>query len=236
MAVRVVSAPATYIGPAADAAAMVGEAQAGDYYFADDTGVMYRKSVAGAWVAIVDSDVAVHAAAVDPHTVYRLESADHTHLATGAQAGLLTPAALAGDTGWTTWTPTVTQSGAIGSTKAPTFCFYKQIGKTVICTGVITVNATGSAAGSNAVLVSLPVNALFRSATTNREYVGVARVWDNSNTLQYPSWAYINSATTLGFLEIVSTTPRVVGATAGGFVEALAADDRIDFSAVYEGV
>ncbi len=35
------------------------------------------------------SDLAVHVAASDPHTGYRLESADHTHQSTGAQAGTL---------------------------------------------------------------------------------------------------------------------------------------------------
>lgn len=41
-----------------------------------------------------DTDLTTHAGAADPHTGYRLESADHDHSATGAQAGTLTAAAL----------------------------------------------------------------------------------------------------------------------------------------------
>lgn len=37
----------------------------------------------------IDTDIGTHVAAVDPHTGYRLESADHTHQSTGAQAGKL---------------------------------------------------------------------------------------------------------------------------------------------------
>jgi len=43
--------------------------------------------------AVADSKdvtaIATHAAEADPHTGYRLESADHTHLTTGAQGGVL---------------------------------------------------------------------------------------------------------------------------------------------------
>lgn len=40
--------------------------------------------------------VATHAGAVDPHTGYRLESADHTHATTGLQAGQVAHSALTG--------------------------------------------------------------------------------------------------------------------------------------------
>ena len=39
--------------------------------------------------AEVTTEIATHAAAADPHTGYRLESADHSHQSTGAQAGQL---------------------------------------------------------------------------------------------------------------------------------------------------
>lgn len=52
MAVEVSKSNAPYIGPAADRAAYVGNAAVGDFYFEDDTGLMYRKSVAGAWVVV----------------------------------------------------------------------------------------------------------------------------------------------------------------------------------------
>jgi len=48
-----------------------------------------------------DSKIATHAGLADPHTGYRLESADHTHESTGAQAGKLNVAALNSyDSGW----------------------------------------------------------------------------------------------------------------------------------------
>lgn len=40
-------------------------------------------------LAELQSDAETHAAAADPHTGYRLESADHTHASAGAQAGQL---------------------------------------------------------------------------------------------------------------------------------------------------
>lgn len=41
------------------------------------------------------ADIATHAGLADPHTGYRLESADHTHQTTGLQAGTIAEAALA---------------------------------------------------------------------------------------------------------------------------------------------
>lgn len=45
---------ATYIGPAADKAAALAGAAIGDFYFEDDTGILYRKNLAGdAWTVVV---------------------------------------------------------------------------------------------------------------------------------------------------------------------------------------
>lgn len=52
MTVQAVRNAQTYIGPAADRVGYVEEAAIGDYYFEDDTGLTYRKSVAGAWVQV----------------------------------------------------------------------------------------------------------------------------------------------------------------------------------------
>jgi hypothetical protein len=46
--------------------------------------------------ATASSALGVHAAAADPHTGYRLESADHTHASTGLQAGQIAFSALTG--------------------------------------------------------------------------------------------------------------------------------------------
>jgi len=55
--VQVVRAPATYIGPAADKAATLAGAAIGDFYYEDDTGLYYRKSIAGAWVAVIGTPI-----------------------------------------------------------------------------------------------------------------------------------------------------------------------------------
>lgn len=47
-------------------------------------------------LAELQSDAETHAAAADPHTGYRLESADHTHASTGLQGGTVDHGALTG--------------------------------------------------------------------------------------------------------------------------------------------
>ena len=47
-------------------------------------------------VATINGAASTHAAAADPHTGYRLESADHDHSATGLQAGTIAHSALTG--------------------------------------------------------------------------------------------------------------------------------------------
>lgn len=64
---------------------------AGRLYLSTDTVKLFRDSGA-AWVEITGSAaaaVAAHEAAADPHTGYRLESADHSHQSTGLQGGTL---------------------------------------------------------------------------------------------------------------------------------------------------
>lgn len=58
---QAVYTPATYVGPAADKAGQLGSAAVGDFYFEDDTGLLYRKSVAGAWIVITSGTVSVNA-------------------------------------------------------------------------------------------------------------------------------------------------------------------------------
>lgn len=84
-----------------------GAVTAGTLYWATDTEVLSR-SDGITWDSLVtdhggltglgdddhpqyalDSDLTTHAGAADPHTGYRLESADHTHQSTGLQAGQL---------------------------------------------------------------------------------------------------------------------------------------------------
>jgi hypothetical protein len=84
--------------------------EAGTLFWATDTNVLYRSDGAtwsalaagvtdhGALTGLADddhpqyatnADLTTHEGAADPHTGYRLESADHTHQSTGLQAGQL---------------------------------------------------------------------------------------------------------------------------------------------------
>jgi len=53
MAFKALTSPATFIGPAADRATQLEECAVGDFWFEDDTGRTYRKSVAGAWIEVL---------------------------------------------------------------------------------------------------------------------------------------------------------------------------------------
>jgi hypothetical protein len=64
------------------------EGDASDVPIIDAADDFTATDVEGA-LAELQSDAETHAAAADPHTGYRLESADHTHQTTGAQAGEL---------------------------------------------------------------------------------------------------------------------------------------------------
>lgn len=66
----------------------------------------------------VEGQVATHEGAADPHTGYRLESANHSHQSTGAQAGTLAEAALA-LTDVTTANATTTAHGLVVKATAP---------------------------------------------------------------------------------------------------------------------
>lgn len=55
----------------------------------DDDHPQYLTQSEGDSLYHLQGDIAVHAAGADPHTVYRLESADHSHQSTGLQGGTL---------------------------------------------------------------------------------------------------------------------------------------------------
>ncbi len=55
----------------------------------EDGILLFYDTVNSKWFDVDGASITSHVAATDPHTGYRLESADHTHQATGAQAGKL---------------------------------------------------------------------------------------------------------------------------------------------------
>lgn len=94
--------------------------------------------------------------------------------------------------GWTTWTPTVTQSGT--PTQATADSRYTRIGRTIIATGLITF--TGAGTGSNAIICTLPVTA--RTPTTGID-LGTFTYFDSGNTNRQGTARYA-STTTCNFI------------------------------------
>jgi hypothetical protein len=129
-------------------------------------------------------------------------------------------------TAWTSYTPTLTQSGAV--TKTVSYAKYMQIGKTVIV-GVY-LRVTGAGTGATAVSVGLPVAAAFTSFAIP---VGVGQVFDQSAGINYPGILSITAATTASFVPSAQTaTNGFLGTTI--FTAALANLDEIGFSCTYE--
>lgn len=123
---------------------------------------------------------------------------------------------------WTSYTPTITQSGAV--TKTVTYAKYMQIGKAVICN--VTLAVTGSGTGSNEITVTVPVTA----ATSNANLVvGAGRAVVASGTVNNSGTCpvVLASTTTVKFRAVDNTN---VGASG----TALANGDVLAFSITYE--
>lgn len=136
--------------------------------------------------------------------------------------------------GWTTYTPTVVQSGAITSIQSNSFR-YRVIGKTVFVQGRLTINnATGAVAG-NLISVSLPVAGPGSLAGP----IGMGALIDASAALLYAGQVRLLSTTTVGLLTIrTGTAPLASGGAiylgAVDFTAVLATGDIIDFYCAYE--
>lgn len=89
---------------------------------------------------------------------------------------------------WTSYTPTLTQSGAV--TKTVDYSRYTKIGRLVTFAFALTVTGSGTAA--NNVTVSLP----FTAAGSVGTHAGVMLVYDSSTTTRYNGNAELNSTTT----------------------------------------
>lgn len=125
---------------------------------------------------------------------------------------------------WQTWTPTLTQSGAV--TKTVTYASYVQIGKLIIAQ--CRLDVTGSGTSSNSIVVGLPVTAV-RSGSLAFG-VGEFGFWDASASQLFIGQARLISTTTIDAFRdsagnsIGSSTPTV----------ALASGDVITISVIYE--
>jgi hypothetical protein len=122
---------------------------------------------------------------------------------------------------WTSWTPTLTQPGAI--TKTVSGAHYVQIGKLVVANFYLTVTGTGT--GTNAVTVGLPV-ACARTALI----IGSGTIFDANVTTSY-SGQWFNTATTSCIFVGDWSGQNAWGVTPN---LALAANDLIRGTVIYE--
>lgn len=125
---------------------------------------------------------------------------------------------------WTTYTPTLTQSGAV--TKTVTYAAYQRTGRMVTVSLILAV--TGSGTASNTVTVSLPVTA----KVANNLPVGIGGIFDTSVGTYNPGIVVFNTTTTAAMRPANSTTSTFLGA--GIFTAALASGDSVEMTITYE--
>ena len=126
---------------------------------------------------------------------------------------------------WTSWTPTVTQSGSVTVTN--TRSRYARYGRTIHFSLEVTV--TGSGTGTNQIVVTLPVTAADAGVASGI----TGHLLDSSSTTNYAFVGYTTSATTFR-LKSTSTDGALglLGSTT--FTAALASGDLIFASGTYE--
>lgn len=126
---------------------------------------------------------------------------------------------------WTTYTPTLTQSGAV--TKTVQQARYTQIGKLIVGELYLTVTGTGTA--SNAILVGLPVACAQTTAP-----LGSGFIFDSSAaSAQVGHWLCASSTSVMHLL-LHGGNGQGAGATASGFTAALASGDQVRAQFSYE--
>lgn len=126
--------------------------------------------------------------------------------------------------GWTSYTPTLTQSGAVA--KTVTYAKYQRVGR--IITVQVFLSCTGAGTAANAVVVGLPVTAAHSTLIS----LGVGAIFDSSAGTVYKGLVIPASTTTIQFRPMNTTTAGVLGADT--FTLALASGDTVDFTATYE--
>lgn len=124
---------------------------------------------------------------------------------------------------WLNYTPIWTQ-GATVITKTITRATYVKTGRLVVVN--IDMTATGAGTAANALGVTLPYTAASSGA--------IGSFWfSDAGVGFYSGTCVLSSTTVLGFYNGGLVTGGI-GATGGGFVAAIAAGDRLIFTAVYE--
>jgi hypothetical protein len=139
---------------------------------------------------------------------------------------LLAAFPLAGGVGvWTSFTPTITQSGAV--TKTVTYARYFRIGRLIIAQAKLDLTGAGTAA-NDVTISTLPATAAF--GTTME--IGTGVIYDASATLAYKATVMLVSTTQIRFRPANTTTSGTLGSDT--FTAALASGDVISFSIMYE--
>lgn len=137
-------------------------------------------------------------------------------------SGWVTAAALGA---FPSYTPTLTQSGAVAKTL--TYTKYTQRGKAVEGTAYMTVTGTGTA--SNAVKIGLPVPA----ATVAATIIGTGYILDSSANLLYTGLlTVLNSNEAQLLANVNGAAVQVLGAAS--FTAALDANDLVNVKFAYE--
>jgi len=128
--------------------------------------------------------------------------------------------------GWTSYTPTLTQSGAV--TKTVTYAKYEKIGRLVSCNVYLTVTGAGTA--NAAITVSLPF-----TAATN-VFFGSGYIFDSSLPQILMAVVIPSGTTAAQFFDTTQATTGAVslGQTGTAFAFALAAGDTIAMGLTYE--
>ena len=129
------------------------------------------------------------------------------------------------DGAWISYTPTLTQSGAV--TKTVTYARYTKIGRLVIVTFFLSVTGTGT--GGQKITVSLPVTASQGADTA----CGHGYVYDQSATTDYVGVMVLTTTTTFAFFPSNATSGSgYLGSQ--GFTAAFASGDIIGGTGMYE--
>ena len=125
---------------------------------------------------------------------------------------------------WTSWTPAITQNGAV--TSSNTRSRYARYGRTIHFS--LSVSITGTGTGGNAVGISIPV-----TAAANGLVCGQGIIYDSSAGINYYGIAYLFSTTVMTLGPAAATTGALeLGAQT--FTAALASGDLINISGTYE--
>lgn len=126
---------------------------------------------------------------------------------------------------WTTYAPTLTQSGSV--THTATYAKYMRVGRTII--GQVYLSVTGTGTASNVVTVSLPVTA---GAPTSGVVIGAGSITDSSASAYYNGAAFLASSTTVAIFHGAGGVASGLGVN--GFSAALASGDVVTVSFTYE--